>query len=109
MIESLVDTRLSSSLTTIYTAPRNRRVEVRLISLTNVSGSAVTVNLWLHRVGKDSRYLTPKDLQLAAGEMARDSGAICLSAGDRLTAQASGAVDAVVSGLVENTSGLPGK
>jgi len=93
----------------LYTAANDATTKktaiVNTIRLVNISGSAVTVNLYFNRPNASGQYrrrqISPVDLTLQPGALYVDSDEITLEPGDRVQAKANtaNAVQYLISGV----------
>ena len=93
----------------LYTAANDSTTRktaiVKSIRLVNISGSAVTVNLYFNRPNASGQYrrrqISPVDLSLLPGALYVDSDEITLEPGDRIQAKATAAnaIQYLISGV----------
>lgn len=85
-----------------YTVPTGKALTVKAISLTNANVAARTTNVYVRVSGSGaSRRIWPKDLSIAPNAQEVRTVPWCLSAGDAIEWDASGAnVEGIISGVV---------
>ncbi len=103
---TLADGQLASSVGDLLTVASATVDHITHIILTNTSGGAITVNLYIKRSGSTARRIIDKDKSLAAGASywVPITSALRLSAGDKIQGDASSGsvIDYTISGGIES-------
>lgn len=83
----------------LYLCPTRTRTVVKTISLVNVSGMDVTLNLYVN--AGNPRRIAGMDLKLRAGQYAQDLGEYAIEAGQAIEGDASrtDAIEYLISGI----------
>ena len=83
----------------LYLCPTRTRTVIKTITLVNVAGSDVTMNLYLN--AGNPRRIAGMDLKLRAGQYAQDLGEYAIEAGQAFEGDASrtDAIEYIVSGI----------
>lgn len=103
-VKSLGDGQLPSSIGVLYTVPAVTQTITKTITLTNISPSAVDINLYVSTDGgSTNRRIIPYDVTLEAGYSLVFDSPLTLEATHRISGDATSAsaVDYTISGVEE--------
>jgi len=106
--KSLASGQLASSTGTLYTVPTSNRTVVKKFSISNTSGSDVTVNIYVTMDGLSPVLITPKDMTIKTGHLIDivDTETLILSENDLIRGVAStgSVIDYLITGVEETGS-----